>query len=92
MFHNQLFRIYVLPVKGLFSRFGMALMDFEFNKPILKKRGPILKDFEKNHTDFEGFATFFEFLGHLPGRPDFSKPLNAVTSRPQKLYSTDAHY
>ena len=30
-------------------------MDFEFNKPILKKQGAILKYFEKNSTDFEEF-------------------------------------
>ncbi len=33
----------------------MPATDFEFNKPILKKGIRILKDFEKNSTDFERF-------------------------------------
>ncbi len=43
-----------------FLRFGQVSMFFEFNKPILKKGPRILKDFEKNSTDFEGFAMDFE--------------------------------
>ena len=45
-----------LEVNSRFLVFKTAGTDFEFNKPILKK-GPmqILKDFEKNSTDFERF-------------------------------------
>ncbi len=46
--------------------------DFEFNKPILKKGPRILKDFEKNRTDFEGFAMDFEKISK-PGAATHGK-------------------
>ena len=46
-FNNQLNARFILRVKGLFLRFKTTYTDFEFNKPILKKRARIFKDFEK---------------------------------------------
>ncbi len=62
---------------GQFLRRQQITMLFEFNSPILKKGLWILKDFEKNSTDFEGFATFFEWISN--GRrpcPNFNSKMN----------------
>ncbi len=56
-------QLYITTKTGrLFNLSGreQASTDFEFNKPILKKRLPILNDFEKNSTDFERFIMDFE--------------------------------
>ncbi len=57
---NQLYTTSLAGFKSLFSRAVNTPSLFEFNKPILKKQGRILKDFEKNSTDFEGFVMDFE--------------------------------
>ncbi len=53
LINNQLHMRCILEVNSRSLIFKTAGTDFEFNKPILKKWPPILKD-------FEGFASFFE--------------------------------
>ncbi len=58
--NNQLFMHYIAWGKERFLCFKNIRTLFEFNTPILKKGLRILKDFEKNSTDFEGFVMDFE--------------------------------
>ncbi len=61
--NNQLFPAYLIQPGNATLCLKSAGTDFEFNKPILKKGPPILKDFEKKHADFEGFQMDFEKCG-----------------------------
>ena len=83
MVNNQLNIRFVFGLKYLVLNLKTPGTDFEFNKPISKKGGRILKDFEKNSPDFEGFATLFESPRHLPEGtfPQISKWRNFAPSK-----------
>ena len=71
---NQWYVQVACEVNSRFLSFKTVVTDFEFNKPILKKRGWILKDFEKNHPDFERFRMDFERNYPKPHLPYFQFP------------------
>ncbi len=54
-FNNQQYTKCTWGTGGPYLGFKTTSTDFEFNKPILKNSPRILKDFEKNSTDFERF-------------------------------------